>query len=332
MATEKYDDVLLNLAGQHGGIEPLLKTFFSFLHRRTDYYVINREKEGKMGFAPGVAEKLMVKTFRGFPYKEASDVQKAMQQQQPGGAHSSRSKQTNPKAKTKSKASASSKAAKGSPAASPVPAPAPAPALAPEPKEADVHPLGTGKKMNYNDEGKQIPVGNGGVTPNYWWTQTLYETTIYVDVPQGTKGKDIKCDISKTGLKLGLKGAKELLIDGELPENIRADDSTWSVESNKQIVIVLDKVVQTWWKSVVKGDPEIDTQKVDSTMRVDEYDAETQGAIRKIMFDQRQKAQGLPTSDELNTEAMLERAKNLPGSPFLPPEMGGAPPDPPKPS
>lgn len=32
-----------------------------------------------------------------------------------------------------------------------------------------------------------------------------------------------------------------------------------------------------------QGDPEIDTTQVDSTMKVEEYDPETQGAIRKIM-------------------------------------------------
>lgn len=58
--------------------------------------------------------------------------------------------------------------------------------------------------------------------------------------------------------------------------------------------------------------------QVDSTTKVSEYDGETQGAIRKIMFDQRQKSLGLPTSDELNADALLERAKVLPGSPFLP--------------
>lgn len=59
-------------------------------------------------------------------------------------------------------------------------------------------------------------------------------------------------------------------------------------------------------------------QKVDSTTRISEYDGETQGAIRKIMFDQRQKSLGLPTSDQLNADAVLETAKGLPGSPFLP--------------
>jgi hypothetical protein len=38
-----------------------------------------------------------------------------------------------------------------------------------------------------------------------------------------------------------------------------------------------------------------------------------QGAIRKIMFDQKQKALGLPTSDEMTTNDILEKAKHLPG-------------------
>jgi hypothetical protein len=39
------------------------------------------------------------------------------------------------------------------------------------------------------------------------------------------------------------------------------------------------------------------------------------------MFDQKQKATGQPTSDELTTEALFEQAKLATGSPFLP---GGA--------
>lgn len=57
---------------------------------------------------------------------------------------------------------------------------------------------------------------------------------------------------------------------------------------------------------------------MDSTSKIGDYDEETQGAIRKIMFDQRQKALGLPTSDELTADSLLEKAKGLPGSPFLP--------------
>ena len=83
------------------------------------------------------------------------------------------------------------------------------------------------------------------------------------------------------------------------------------------VQVNLDKIQRTWWDSVVKGDPEIDTQQVDSTCKIDEYDAETQGSIRKIMFDQKQKAKGLPTSEEIEQEELMSQVRYLPGSPFL---------------
>ena len=174
--------------------------------------------------------------------------------------------------------------------------------------------------IRYNKEGKQIPIGNGGICDSYFWTQSLTETTVYVDVPDGTRGRDVFCEITASTLKLKLKGQEEFLINGELDGKVKTD-SMWTIDDRKTVVITLDKCVETWWASVVKGDPEIDTQKVDSTKKVSDYDEETQGAIRKIMFDQNQKRLGLPTSDEMQSNAILERAKYAPGSPFLPPDQ-----------
>ncbi len=52
-------------------------------------------------------------------------------------------------------------------------------------------------------------------------------------------------------------------------------------------MVTLEKAVHTWWRSVVAGHPEIDATQVDSTRRVEEYDDETQAAIRKIIHEQR---------------------------------------------
>merc|ERR1719456_1680086 len=82
------------------------------------------------------------------------------------------------------------------------------------------------------------------------------------------------------------------------------------------IVLHMQKIRQTWWKNVLEGDEEIDTTKVESTRSMDEYDGETQGAIRKIMFDQSQKAQGKATSDQIRTAEIMKDAWNAPGSPF----------------
>lgn len=196
-----------------------------------------------------------------------------------------------------------------------------------------LHPDGD-LRVRYTDDGKQIPIGNGGVTPTYWWTQTLYDTTVYIDVPQGTRARDLDVSIRARALRVALRGScgsggsedKSTIVDGALPDRVRVDESYWNLESNRTIVIMLQKIVQTWWKSAVEGDQEIDCTKVDSTQKIEEYDEETQGAIRKIMFDQKQKAMGLPTSDEMQANDILEQAKGLPGSPFLPPGAGGAPP------
>ena len=61
---------------------------------------------------------------------------------------------------------------------------------------------------------------------------------------------------------------------------------------------------------------EIDTTKVESVKRIDDYDGETQGAIRKIVFDQNQKHLGKPTSDQIKTAEVMKDAWNAEGSPF----------------
>ena len=60
----------------------------------------------------------------------------------------------------------------------------------------------------------------------------------------------------------------------------------------------------------------VDTSQVESTKRVEDYDGSTQGSIRKIMFDESQKRQGLPTSDQIQTFEMMKGAWNAEGSPL----------------
>ncbi|CAM9253262.1 unnamed protein product, partial [Hapterophycus canaliculatus] len=150
------------------------------------------------------------------------------------------------------------------------------------------------------------PVGNGGRTENYEWTQTLQELSVVVPVPEGSKSRDIVCDISKSRLRVGLKG-QPLLVDGEMYNKVKVDDSFWTLEDGKEVSIALQKENQMeWWKCVVKGDPEINTSKVQpENSKLSELDGETRKTVEKMMFDQRQKAQGLPTADEMNKQEML---------------------------
>ena len=138
-----------------------------------------------------------------------------------------------------------------------------------------------------------------------------------MEFAQDTQAKDLDCHIGPTRLRVALKSDRTRpLLEGEFPEKVRADESIWSIESNRTLNISLEKVKRTWWACALKGEPEIDTSQVDSRRSIQEYDEATQGAIRKAMYDQRQQQMHgrLPLTPE---ERMLQEAKDLPGSPFL---------------
>jgi hypothetical protein len=159
------------------------------------------------------------------------------------------------------------------------------------------------------------PVGNGGTVPGkYVWTQALSELVVTVPVPDNTRGRDMNVTISKKHLKVGLKGqpgGTKWLIDAPLTKPIIVDDSFWTVEDGNRLVINLQKKNDMeWWDSVCEGDPKIDVQKIQpESSSLNDLDGETRKTVEKMMFDQRQKAMGLPTSEEQQKWDVLEKFK-----------------------
>ncbi|KAH7297038.1 hypothetical protein KP509_26G050300 [Ceratopteris richardii] len=165
-------------------------------------------------------------------------------------------------------------------------------------------------KDDDDDDGKGLKpnAGNGADLEKYSWTQTLSEATVQIPVPLGTKSRGIVCDIKKKHLIAGLKGQPPVL-QGELYAPVITDDCFWSLEDGKILSILLTKVNKMeWWNCVVKGEPIINTQKVEpENSKLSDLDPETRQTVEKMMFDQRQKAMGLPTSEEQQKNEILKK-------------------------
>lgn len=157
---------------------------------------------------------------------------------------------------------------------------------------------------------KLIPnSGKGADFEKYSWTQRLGEVTITIPVPAGTRGKQVNCKITDKGLVVKRLG--ETLLEGEFHKPVKSDDSFWTIQDQKAIAIELQKRNgMEWWSCAIKGEPEIDTQKVEpEDTELSSLDGESRQMVEKMMFDQRQKAAGLPTSDDMQAERILENFK-----------------------
>lgn len=179
------------------------------------------------------------------------------------------------------------------------------------PKEPEKQPE---KEEDKVAEGKIRPSKlNGAANENYVWTQPfIQEIGITVPVDKNLRGKDLTVKSDAKKLYVGVKGQPPI-IDGEYLHPINADTFVWvleEVKDGKAINISFEKLdSMKWWECAIKGDPiQIDTQKINpEPSKLSDLDGEMRSTVEKMMFDTRQKAQGLPSSDELNKQEMLKK-------------------------
>ncbi|KAL8936654.1 MAG: hypothetical protein Q9211_004077 [Gyalolechia sp. 1 TL-2023] len=123
----------------------------------------------------------------------------------------------------------------------------------------------------------------------YKWTQTIKDLDIVVPVAGNLRGKDIEVIMTKTKLKVAVKGQTPA-IDGDLSHAVKVDESAWTLETvgggGKEVSIHLDKANKMeWWNAVVtNAEYKIDTSKiVPENSKLGDLDGETRGMVEKMM-------------------------------------------------
>jgi len=296
---DKFDGVLLSIAQEcQGGVQEMLDVIFSFLARKTDFYT---------GGGDGAAEKLVLEKYRNHG-KAAWEEQKKKKLRHEEADRKMRERREKEERELSSqpqiqevteeeakKIEAEEKAKKE-----------------PE-KAASVTEVPKDEKDRGDDDEDEADKGkmkpndrNGADLEKYNWGQTLQEVELRVPLGGAFKARDLVVSIEKKHLKVGVKGQPPI-IDGAFPKEVKLEESTWVLEDKKTILLNIEKVNKMeWWNKLVESDPEINTKKVQpENSKLSDLDGETRGMVEKMMYDQRQKEMGKPTSDEQKKQDVM---------------------------
>jgi len=314
--TDRFDGFLLGFAQQHsGGIEDVLESFFGFLRRKTDFFA-----------RPADAQQLIMKAFnKQAKLVEEEKIEAEKRKREAAAREAARKKKEEEKARAEEQKKQESSIVEID-----------------EEEAKRFHEEQAEKKRkkeeaNQNKQEKSVEkseekekkeekeekeeeekekkedlskgltpnAGNGSQTDKYSWTQTLGEVEMKIRLPKGTT-KDLVVDLKKNHLKVVLKG--NTIIDGDLHKSVQPGETFWTVEDQELLLPLIKSNQMEWWRCVIQGEPEIDTQKVvPESSRVEDLEPETRSVVEKMMYDQRQKSMGLPTSEEQQKNEVLKK-------------------------
>jgi len=288
---ERFDAIFLGLAQQmQGGVPQLMDTYFSFLRRKTDFYV---------GGNSGQAKEMVLKYFdlhnskaqdvlRETQKKQAAEKKRKMEQEEKE-KNQPRVVEIDEEEEKKILAEQSKKVTE------------------PQAELPKPTPMDDDDDVDEKDKGKLRPnAGNGSSTETYSWTQTLGELEFRIPLPKGTTAKQSLVEVKATTLKIGLKG-KEPIVSGEFHQKVKVAELVWVMEDSVVVISIAKFNQMEWWPRLLVGEHEINTRKIQpENSNIEDLDPETRGMVQKMRFDTDQKQKGLPTSDELQKNDLLK--------------------------
>ncbi|KAF6019946.1 NUDCD3 [Bugula neritina] len=300
---EIYDATLMGILQKEGQIAKFLDVVMGFLYRRTDYYHIMESRDSKLGFPQGVAQRLLIQAYEKYEkLSEKRDNAKDTRTVIP-----SRPDQKDLKNKKASDVTNSSSQN-------------PPPTIQTS-ESSEKTPTKNTETLNSQQVFQENPEShNGAMRDGYRWAQTLTDCDLRIEVPSTVlKAKQVSVNIKRKHISASYIDEENQvveLVDSDLAWDVNVEESMWSLVPKDCIHINLEKVQERWWEQVFVEEPKINTRKIEASVSMEHLDDGAQSAIGKLMYDERQKKLGLPTSSEQEMQNMLKKAWNSEGSPF----------------
>ncbi|XP_061782933.1 nudC domain-containing protein 3 [Nerophis lumbriciformis] len=320
--TEMYDNALLGILQHAGNIQDFLQVYFGFLYRKTDFYRLLSGPGDKMGFPPGVAEKMVVKTYKLF--EKMADHNRELQKRQEETRTVPAAVQELEVTSEPQQVSLKEATAAASAAPDPVPETEPQPAgvsTASPLAQADLAAAAASNTAESNQETLKPDSDsyNGAVRENYKWSQDYTDVEVRVFVPKSVvKGRQVSVTLHSNSVRVCMRAGpqEETLMEGEFTHKINTENSLWSLEPGDCVVLSLNKTSEVWWKAVLKGEEEIDVNQINRERSMATVDEDEHAVLDRLTFDYHQKLQGKPQSHEVKVHEMLKKGWDAEGSPF----------------
>ncbi|XP_054284963.1 nudC domain-containing protein 3-like [Macrosteles quadrilineatus] len=288
---DKHDELFLNVLKEEGQILPFLNSVFGFLYRRTDFYLVKDNQDGKIGFLPGVAELAVRDTFRKWQKIAAATN---------GNVSCMENSLANVVIHEEEVVTTDYETE---------------PIEAVQPTEQEIT-----RNLQVCDDDISSDTYNGADRGSYRWSQTLTEVDIKVPVPNWlTRSKGVTVEVGSTRVTVSCRdheGRMNTLVEGELNYKHLREESIWTLTPGKHVTIHLEKANEQWWDSIFKTEDKLDTTKFDTTRHINELREDDKMQVEKILVREENKRLGILPPEHQEKIDILKKAWNAQGSPF----------------